>query len=81
MDVVVAVTMIRVSLLVLHVCMLRECEDEMVTTMLVWGLGVCGCGDYGELLYDVLEMSVVRGVRGVCGVCEIYVFGSGWGRR
>ena len=53
----------------------------MVTTMLVWGLGVCGCGDYGELLYDVLEMSVVRGVRGVCGVCEIYVFGSGWGRR
>ena len=26
----------------------------MVTTMLVWGLGVCGCGDYGELLYDVL---------------------------
>ena len=35
-DAVVAVTVIYVLLFVLHVCMLRECEGAMVTTMLVW---------------------------------------------
>ena len=30
-DAVVAVTVMRVMLFVLHVCMLRECESEMVT--------------------------------------------------
>ena len=34
---VVAVTVMRVLLFVLHVCMLRECEGAKVTAMLVWG--------------------------------------------
>ena len=33
-----AVTVIRVLLFVLHVCMLRECEGTRVTAMLVWGM-------------------------------------------
>ena len=37
-DAVVAVTVIRVMLFVLHVCMLRECEGARVTAMLVWGM-------------------------------------------
>ena len=36
--VVVAVTVMHVLLFVLHVCMLRECEDARVTVMLVWGM-------------------------------------------
>ena len=36
---VIAVTVIRVLLFVLHVCMLRECESVRLTTMLVWGDG------------------------------------------
>ena len=35
MDAVVAVTVMRVLLFVLHVCMLRECEGARVTAMLV----------------------------------------------
>ena len=38
-DVVVVVTVMRVLLFVLHVCMLRECEGVMVTVMLVCGMG------------------------------------------
>ena len=38
MDAVVAVTVIRVLLSVLHVCMMRECEGARVTEMLVWGM-------------------------------------------
>ena len=34
-----AVTVMRVLLLVLHVCMMRECEGARKTTMLVWGMG------------------------------------------
>ena len=34
---VVAVTVMRM-LFVLHVCMLRYCEGERVTAMLVWGM-------------------------------------------
>ena len=37
-DVVVAVTVMRVLLFVLHVCLLRECAGAMLTTMLVWGM-------------------------------------------
>ena len=37
-DAVVAVTVMRELLFVLHVCMLRECEGAMITTMLVWGM-------------------------------------------
>ena len=36
---VVAVTVMHVLLFVLHVCMLRECEGDRVTTMVVWGPG------------------------------------------
>ena len=38
-DAVVVVTVIRVLLFVLHVCMLRECDSARVTAMLVWGDG------------------------------------------
>ena len=38
MDVVVAVTVMRVLLFVLHVCIMRECEHARVTAMLVWGM-------------------------------------------
>ena len=37
-DAVVDVTVMRVLLVVLHVCMLRECEGARVTAMLVWGM-------------------------------------------
>ena len=37
-DVVVVVTVMRVLLFLLHVYMLRECEDVKVTAMLVWGM-------------------------------------------
>ena len=43
----------HVLLFVLHVCMLRECEGERVTEMLVWGPG--------EVWLDL------GGVRGVWG--------------
>ena len=35
---VVAVTVMRVLLFVLHVCILRECDGAKVTTLLVWGM-------------------------------------------
>ena len=35
-DPVVDVTVMRVLLFVLHVCILRECEVARVTAMLVW---------------------------------------------
>ena len=38
LDEVVAVTGMRVLLFVLHVCMLKECEGERVTAILVWGM-------------------------------------------
>ena len=38
MDAVFAVTVMRVLLLVLHVCMLRECKGARVTEILVWGM-------------------------------------------
>ena len=37
-DEVVAVTVMRVLLFVLHVCMLKECEGLMVISMLLWGM-------------------------------------------
>ena len=36
-DAVVAVTLMRVLLFVLHVCLLRECYGAKLTAMLVWG--------------------------------------------
>ena len=38
MDAVVAVTVMRVLLFVLHVCLLRECDGASLTEMLVWGM-------------------------------------------
>ena len=37
-DAVDDVTVMCVLLFVFHVCMLRECESESVTEMLVWGM-------------------------------------------
>ena len=37
-DSVVAVTVMRVLLFVLHVCQLREFDGARLTAMLVWGL-------------------------------------------
>ena len=45
MDVVVAVTVMRVLLFVLHMCMLRKCDGARLTAMLVWGWMRCGCGE------------------------------------
>ena len=61
----VIVTVMRVLLSVLHVCMLIECEGTRVPTMLMWEMeeGTRGSG----ILYstaDVLVMSVVHGMRG-----------------
>ena len=39
MSAVVKVSVMHVLLLVLHVCVLRECEGARVTAMLVWGPG------------------------------------------
>ena len=35
---VVAVTLMRVLLFVLHVCMLKKCEGARLTAMLMWGM-------------------------------------------
>ena len=37
-DAVVDVTVMRVLLFVLHVCLLRECNGARWTVMLVWGM-------------------------------------------
>ena len=37
MDAVVTITVMRVFLFVLHVCMLIEFEGDRLTAMLVWG--------------------------------------------
>ena len=39
-DAVVPVTVMRVLLFVLHVCMLRECDGPRLMAMLVWGMDV-----------------------------------------
>ena len=43
-DAVVAVTVMRVLLFVLHVCILRKCDGARLTAMLVWGWMRCCCG-------------------------------------
>ena len=37
-DEVVTVTVMRVLLFVLHVCLVRECDGVRLTAMLVWGM-------------------------------------------
>ena len=45
---VVDMTVMRVLLFVLHVCLLRECDGVRLTAMLVWGMDRCGeCRGYG----------------------------------
>ena len=39
-EAVVAVTVMRVLVFVLHVSMLRECDGARLTAMLVWGMDV-----------------------------------------
>ena len=47
-DAVFAVTVMRVLLFVLHVCLLRECDGVRWTAMLMWVWMRCGeCGKYG----------------------------------
>ena len=57
LDAVVAVTVVRVLLFVLHVCLLRECDGARLTAMLVWRWMRCGecmaCGWYTWLRYCV----------------------------
>ena len=76
-DAVVAVSVIRVLLFVLHVCMLRECEGARVTVMMMCGYG--GCVGVVSAWYVggtcgsgiVSRASDVLGMRGVGGVCLI----------
>ena len=44
-DAVVVVTVMGVLLLVLHVCMPRECKGARLTVMIVWGMEEVGCGE------------------------------------
>ena len=44
MNAVVAVTVVRVLLVVLYLCMLRECDGARLTAMLMWGWMRCGSG-------------------------------------
>ena len=37
-DAVVSVTVMRVLLFVLHVCLLGECDGVRLTAMLLWGM-------------------------------------------
>ena len=41
----VAVTVMRVLLFLLHVCILEECEGARMMAMLVWEWRRCGCGE------------------------------------
>ena len=56
-DAVVVVTVMRVLLFVLYVCLLRECDGAVLTAMLVWGWMRCGerraCGWYTWFRYCV----------------------------
>ena len=69
-----AVTVMRVLFFVLHACMLRECDGNgnsgMVVVSAVHVGGTRGSGIVSSAA-DVLGMSVVRGMRGVGRVCEM----------
>ena len=78
MDAVVAVTVMRVLLFVLHACMLKECKDNRNAGVGDGGVvvnaehvgGTCDSGIVSSA-DDVLGMSVVHGMRGASGVCEM----------
>ena len=74
--------LVTVMCVLLHVCMLRECEGDGNDSVEARGVvvsvsGVCDYmrGTRGSVVVysadDVLEMSVVRGVRRVDEVCEM----------
>ena len=76
LDAVVAMTVMRVILCVLHVGMVGECEGDInagmgdgegVVIVSAWHEYVGGTPDSA----DMLGMCVVRGMRGVSGVCEM----------
>ena len=56
-DAVVAVTVMRVLLFALHVCLLRECGGVRLTEMLVWGM---------DEVWRVQGMWVVHVVQVLC---------------
>ena len=56
-DAVVAVTVKRVRLFVLHVCLLRECDGARFTAMPVWGM---------DEVRWVQGMWVVHAVQALC---------------
>ena len=77
-------TVVRVVLVVLHGCMLRNCDGDGNAGVGVGGGMVtvsAGCeymdgtrgSGFVSTADDVLEMSVVSGVRSVGGVCEMYM--------
>ena len=70
--------MVAVAVLfVLHVCILRECDDDRnVGVGAGGGVVSAGCEYMGGIRsssfmsdYDVLEISGVRGIGGVCEIC------------
>ena len=83
MEAVIAVTVMRVLLFVLHVRMMRECEGDGIAGVVVVSAGHVG-GTHGSGIVssaaDVLWMSVVRGMRGVSEVCEMCMclFRAAW---
>ena len=56
-DAVVVVTVMRVLLFVLHVCLLRESDGARLTVMLVWGI---------DEVWRVQGMWVVHVVQALC---------------
>ena len=52
MDAVVAVTVMRVLLFVLHVCMLRECDGARLTKCWCGGWMRCGCDEFRACGWD-----------------------------
>ena len=74
-DAVIAVTVMRVLLFVLHECMLRECESDGndgdgggVVVVSAGNVGGTRGSGIVSSAADVLGMSVVHGMRGVGGV-------------
>ena len=68
-------TVMRVLLFVLHVCVLRECEGVWKMAMLGWGWMRCGCGSAGHVGSTrgsgtvSSAADVMRGVGELCEMC------------
>ena len=59
-DAMVAVTLMRVLLFVLHVCLLGECDGARLMTLLVWGM---------DEMWLVQGMWVLHVVQALCLAC------------